>query len=323
MRHLMLQFAAASALTAFSVATAYAHASLETANAAPGSYKAVVRIPHGCEGQATHTVRVEVPEGYVGVKPMPKAGWTLAVDSGDYQKSYNLHGREVSSGTKAVTWSGGSLEDGHYDEFVLSGSLAGVEEGQKLFFVTTQTCADGEVKWNEIPAEGEDPHALAHPAPGLTILAAEGGHDHAGHGGGGERAVVAGDLEITAAWARAMLPGQPAGGGYLTIANKGDEADRLVGASASAADRVEIHTMEVVDDVMVMRPVEGALEIPAGETVELKPGGLHIMFLDVSDPFREGGTVAITLEFEKAGSVDVGLPVRSARGGDGGGHHKH
>ena len=80
---------------------------------------------------------------------------------------------------------------------------------------------------------------------------------------------------------------------------------------------------QVVDDVMVMRPVEGALEIPAGETVELKPGGLHIMFLDVSDPFREGGTVAITLEFEKAGSVDVELPVRSARGADGGGHHKH
>jgi uncharacterized protein YcnI/copper(I)-binding protein len=323
MRHLMLQFAAASALTAFSVATAYAHASLETANAAPGSYKAVVRIPHGCEGQATHTVRVEVPEGYVGVKPMPKAGWTLAVDSGDYQKSYNLHGREVSSGTKAVTWSGGSLEDGHYDEFVLSGSLAGVEEGQKLFFVTTQTCADGEVKWDEIPAEGQDPHSLAHPAPGLTILAAEGGgHGHAGQGGG-EQAVVAGDLEITAAWARAMLPGQPAGGGYLTIANKGDEADRLVGASASAAGRVEIHTMEVVDDVMVMRPVDGGLEIPAGEMVELKPGGLHIMFLDVSDPFREGGTVPVRLEFEKAGSVDVELPVRSARGGDGGGHHKH
>lgn len=321
MRHLMLQFAAASALTAFSAVTAYAHASLETPAAAAGGYKAVIGIPHGCDGQATHTVRVEVPEGYIGVKPMPKPGWTLAVETGDYQNTYTLHGDEVSSGTKTVTWSGGSLEDAHYDEFVLSGSLSGVEEGQKLFFVTTQLCADGEVAWNEIPADGQNPHSLAHPAPGLTILASGGGHDdHAGHGGA-EQGVMAGDLEITAAWARAMLPGQPAGGGYLTVANNGEEADRLVGAASPTAGRVEIHTMEVVDDVMVMRPVDGGLDIPAGETVELKPGGLHLMFLEVTDPFREGGAVPVTLEFEKAGSVDVELPVRAARGGGGGHDH--
>lgn len=311
MRHLLLQLVAASALTAISIATAHGHATLESAEAAPGGYKAVIRIPHGCDGQATHTVRVEIPEGYIGVKPMPKPGWSLDVESGDYARPYRLHGSEVSSGTKAVTWSGGSLDDAHYDEFALSGTLAEVEEGQTLFFRTVQLCADGEVVWDETPEAGQDPHALDRPAPALKIVAGDGGH---GHGAGGH-VTVAGDLEIASPWARAMLPGQRAGGGYLTVANKGEHADRLVGGSSPSAGRVEIHTMEVVDDVMTMRPVEGGLEIPAGESVELKPGGLHLMFMDVGAPFAEGDTLSVTLEFEKAGQVELAVPVRSARGG--------
>ncbi len=124
-----------------------------------------------------------------------------------------------------------------------------------------------------------------------------------------------GNLEISHAWARAMLPNQPAGGGYMTIANQGQEADRLVSASSPAAGKVEIHSMQVINDVMTMRPVEGGLEIPAGETVELKPGGLHVMFMAVAEPFAEGDTVPVTLEFEQAGSVDIALPVRKAEGG--------
>ena len=322
MRHILLQLAAAGALTAVSIATAFAHASLERGEAAPGSYKAVLRIPHGCEGLPTHTVRVEIPEGYIGVKPMPKAGWDLDIETGDYAKPYKLHGRDVASGTRTVTWSGGNLEDQHFDEFVLSGTLSGVEEADVLHFVTTQYCEGGEVSWSEIATEGQDPHSLDHPAPALTILAASGqGHGgHAGHGAAQQDAVVAGDLEITSAWARAMLPGQPAGGGYLAVTNNGGEADRLVGGSTPVAGRLEVHTMEVVNDVMTMRPVEGGLEIPAGGTVELKPGGMHLMFLEVSEPFAEGGTVPVTLEFEHAGSVEVDLPVRAARGG---GHHDH
>lgn len=122
--------------------------------------------------------------------------------------------------------------------------------------------------------------------------------------------VAVGNIEISAAWARAMLPGQPAGGGFLTIANKGGEADRLVAVSSPSAGKVEVHTMEVVNDVMTMRPVEGGLEIPAGATVALKPGGLHLMFMKVSKPFEDGGSVRVSLQFEKAGEVDVELPVR-------------
>jgi copper(I)-binding protein len=122
--------------------------------------------------------------------------------------------------------------------------------------------------------------------------------------------VTVGNIEVSAGWVRAMLPGQPTGGGYLTIANKGGEDDRLVAATSPLAARVEIHTMEVVNDVMVMRQVEGGLEIPAGAAVELKPGGLHLMFLSVPTPFKDGSSVPLSLEFEKAGKVDVALPVR-------------
>jgi copper(I)-binding protein len=121
--------------------------------------------------------------------------------------------------------------------------------------------------------------------------------------------VTAGDLEITAYRAKAMLPGQPTGGGFMTIANKGAAADRLLSVASPSAPMVEIHTMEVVNDVMTMRPVEGGLEIPAGAMVELKPGGMHLMFMHVTEPFKEGATIPVTLEFEKAGKVELTLPV--------------
>jgi periplasmic copper chaperone A len=121
--------------------------------------------------------------------------------------------------------------------------------------------------------------------------------------------VVAGDVEISAYRAKAMLPGQPVGGGYLTIANKGVVPDRLIAVTSPNAGMVEIHEMKTVDDVMTMRPIEGGLEIPAGATVELKPGGAHLMFMMVTEPFKAGGEVPVTLEFENAGKVDITLPV--------------
>lgn len=321
----MRQILFASAATLLPVLLAHnaaAHAVLETPEARAGGYKAVVTIPHGCDGEATNSVRVDIPEGFVSVKPMPKPGWTLSIEEGAYAKPYEVHGESVERGVTAVTWSGGALPDAQFDEFALRGTLAGVEPGQKLFFKTLQSCASGEVAWIEIPAEGQDAHALAHPAPSLTVLAsgtgAAGHHDHA------EQATVAGALKISAARARAMLPGQPAGGGYLTVENTGTEDDRLLAVATPAAGRAEIHTMEMKDDVMVMRPVEGGLAIPAGETVELKPGGLHLMFMEVTAPFREGSTVPVTLEFEKAGKAELMLQVGPARGGmAGGGHSDH
>ena len=110
-----------------------------------------------------------------------------------------------------------------------------------------------------------------------------------------------------------MLPGQPTGGGYLTITNKGKEVDRLLSVTSPAAGMVEIHTMEIVNDVMNMRPLDGPLEIPAGATVEINPdGNMHLMFMSVKEPFKAGATVPLTLEFEKAGKVELTLPVKKS-----------
>jgi uncharacterized protein YcnI/copper(I)-binding protein len=320
MHKLILPFAAACALTAISIVTAHAHASLEKGEAMPGSYKAVLKVPHGCDGQPTNTVRVDLPEGFIGAKPMPKAGWTLSVEKGDYAKTYKLHGSDVSSGVTSVTWSGGNLPDEFYDEFAISGTLAG-DEGQTLYFKARQLCDKGEVAWDEEPAAGQDPHSLDHPAPSVTILAAQsGGHDHHAQGTG---AVKSDDLEFKDGWARAMLPGQPTGGAYLTITNSGADADRLVGVTSPNAGKVEIHTMSMKDNVMVMRPVEGGLEVPAGGSLELKPSGEHLMFMELAAPFKEGDSVPVTLEFEKAGKIEYTLPVKAKAGGDDHSHHSH
>lgn len=164
--------------------------------------------------------------------------------------------------------------------------------------------------------------ATALTAASLLAAQAHGTQAAASHEAGTPAVVTAGDLEISAAWARAMLAGQKAGGAYMTLANKGAAADRLLGGASPAAGKVEVHTMEVVNDVMTMRPVAGGLEIPAGATVELKPGSFHVMFMDVATPFAEGDTVPVTLTFEKAGDVDLSLPVRAMTGGQthGGGH---
>jgi periplasmic copper chaperone A len=124
------------------------------------------------------------------------------------------------------------------------------------------------------------------------------------------RTVVLDDIEIADPWTRVMQPGQQAGGGYVAITNRGEEADRLVYGSTPRAARTEIHSMEIVDDVMTMRPVEGGLEIPAGEAVSLEPGGYHVMFIGVAEPFVEGEIVTVTLEFQQAGRVELEFEVR-------------
>jgi periplasmic copper chaperone A len=125
-------------------------------------------------------------------------------------------------------------------------------------------------------------------------------------------AVEIGALKITGAWAKAMLPGQPVGGGYLTVENTGSEPDRLISVTSDASPDVEIHEMKMEGDVMKMRKLADGLDIPAGGKVELKPGGYHLMFMAVPAPFKQGGMVKVTLKFEKAGDLEVTLPVAAA-----------
>jgi copper(I)-binding protein len=122
--------------------------------------------------------------------------------------------------------------------------------------------------------------------------------------------VKAGDLVISQAWSRATPGGAKIGGGYLTIANKGSAPDRLVGGSAEIADRVQIHEMAVKDGVMTMRPLEKGVTIEPGKTVKLAPGGYHLMLFDLKSPLKQGESLPITLEFEKAGKVKLSLEVQ-------------
>src|SRR5476649_700663 len=117
-----------------------------------------------------------------------------------------------------------------------------------------------------------------------------------------------GDLEIEKQWARATPPGAAIGGGYLVIRNKGAAADRLVGVSSPASARVEIHEMTMEKDIMRMREVKG-VDVPAKKSVELKPGGYHLMLIELKAPLKQGDKVPVTLRFEKAGEVKAELAV--------------
>jgi len=118
-----------------------------------------------------------------------------------------------------------------------------------------------------------------------------------------------GTLAISDLWTRATPPRAQAAGGFLTIENSGREPDRLTGAASPVAGRVEIHQMRMQDGIMIMRPVEGGVEIPADGEVILAPGGFHIMFMDLNEAFTEGETVPMTLHFEKAGDLETSLHV--------------
>lgn len=128
-------------------------------------------------------------------------------------------------------------------------------------------------------------------------------------------------VDIENPWLRATAPGAKVGGGYLTVVNRSAGPDRLVGASSPAAARVELHVHVREGDVMKMHQVD-AFDIPAGGRFESKPGGPHLMFMELRQPFKEGEKVPVTLKFEKAGEVQVQFPV-SRLGAMGPGHMKH
>jgi hypothetical protein len=121
--------------------------------------------------------------------------------------------------------------------------------------------------------------------------------------------VISGNLKISAAWARATPKGASVGGGYLTITNTGTAPDRLLDGSTNVAGRVEVHQMSMDNGVMKMRPVAGGLEIKPGETVKLDPSGNHLMFTGMKQQLKEGEHIKATLDFAKAGKVDVDFTV--------------
>jgi copper(I)-binding protein len=123
--------------------------------------------------------------------------------------------------------------------------------------------------------------------------------------------VKAGDLVISQAWTRATPNGAKIGGGFLTIENKGSAPDKLIGVSGDIAGKIEVHEMAMNNGVMKMRPLDKGLAIEPGKTVKLAPGGYHLMIMDLKSPLKQGDHVPLTLEFEKAGKVQVTLDVQA------------
>lgn len=149
--------------------------------------------------------------------------------------------------------------------------------------------------------------------------------------------VTAGSLAISAPWTRATPPGAKVAGGFMTITNTGKEADKLIGGSAPFAGRLEVHEMSMDGGIMRMQELKNGLEIKPGQSVQLKPGSFHVMFMDLKQPIAEGTPLAGTLKFEKAGEVKVtydvaklGAKSRDDKGSadagkdtQKGGHHGH
>lgn len=118
-----------------------------------------------------------------------------------------------------------------------------------------------------------------------------------------------GGIAINGAYTRATVPGQAAAGGFMKIDNSG-AADQLISASSPAAAEVQLHTMNMDGNVMQMREVK-QIDVPANAAVELKPGGLHLMFMSIKSPLKPGDTVSVKLKFAKAGELEVKMPVKA------------
>ncbi len=158
--------------------TAFSHVTLEQAQVEAGSYyKAVLRVGHGCEGLPTILLRVQIPNGFLGAKPMPKTGWTLQTKQDKLATPYDNHGTAVTEDVTEITWTATSpataLPDSQYDEFILRGRAA-MPVGATWFKVT-QLCQDGSKTgsnpWTEIPTQGTSTRGLKYPAALLNVVA--------------------------------------------------------------------------------------------------------------------------------------------------------
>lgn len=150
----------------------------------------------------------------------------------------------------------------------------------------------------------------------MIFAAACGGDDDADAKTGEE-----GGVTVRDAWARPSS--NTIGAAYLVVENKGSSDDRLLRASADLSPKVQVHEVVTSGLTQQMQEVKDGIVVPAGGSVELKPGGYHIMLMDLPKPLEVGETVVLTLEFEKAGSMEVRANVEEPDPNDDHSHHDH
>lgn len=120
-----------------------------------------------------------------------------------------------------------------------------------------------------------------------------------------------GSLSIKHPWSRETSAGQSVGGGFMVVTNTSAKPDKLVSASTKVAREVQLHTMSMDGSIMRMRQVNGGIDVPAKGTLELKPGGYHLMFMGLKRPLKKDERFPVTLKFQNAGSLKVQFAVQA------------
>ncbi|QHI98101.1 copper chaperone PCu(A)C [Xylophilus rhododendri] len=286
MNHRLTLIAALAAASSFA---AQAHITLPPGGATAGSrYDAAFRVGHACAGStATNAVTVQLPEGFKFESAVPRAGWTL------------------STSERSVAWKAESaqkaLPTAERAEFIVRGTLT--DQPGPLFFKVLQGCDAGSSDWAQLPAGSNEKQPL--PAARLDVLPAG----------------VA-PVEVKDAWIRTAVKGQSGTGAFMKL--QAPSGSRLIGASTPEAGLAEVHEMKMDGDVMRMRPLAQGLELPARQTVELKPGGYHLMLTQLRQALPAGTTVPVKLDFIDAegrrSSAQLQLPVLAAPPASAGGH---
>ena len=151
---------------------ASAHVVLENQVAqAGGYYKAVLKVSHGCDGSPIKKIILTIPDGFQGAKPMIKPGWNIEIKKEVLKAPYVSHGKTIAQDTVEITWDGGVIPNGFYDEFVVVGKLP--EKEGKIYWKTTQVCQESQIHWNQIPQKNQSIKDLELPAAELTLTTPE------------------------------------------------------------------------------------------------------------------------------------------------------
>ena len=265
--------------------SAFAHVTLPPGGASAGSeYEAAFRVGHPCkDAKSTTGITVRLPKGFAFSDAQARKGWKL-----DVQKAAGDNAGEVRWTAESAQT---ALPGSERAEFVVRGKLPttpGV-----LWFKVLQTCDTGSADWAQIPASGSSTEGLESPAARLDVLAP------------GVAAV-----DVRDAWIRASVPGQSGTGAFMTLT--ASEALTVTRVTSPVAGVAELHEMKMEGDVMRMRALP-SLALPAGKAVELKPGGQHLMLMDLKLPLQPGTQVPVTLHFTdakgKAGKLELSVPV--------------
>jgi len=165
------------------LSSAWAHVTVHPKEAPAGSFaKLTFRVPHGCDGSPTVRLRVQIPEGFVSVKPMVHPLWKIETVKKPLETPYESHGKMITETVAEVIWSGGSLPDEFMDEFSIRAKLPD-RPGEVIPIPVIQECEQGMYRWIQVAQPGEDPNSLPEPAPLLKLTGGDSGHGQ-GHGHG-------------------------------------------------------------------------------------------------------------------------------------------